>query len=234
MLQNVSITVSIQNQVTDLPLRKSIQRTHRMARTTRPPSRRSVGNTRSSEARDAIAEAAANLLMEEGLNGFTIEGVARAARSGKPTIYKWWGDKTQLAYDVYTQTVPVVTPDIGSAQSVRAKICMFHEELWKLWDQPKLAEISRHLIADAQSDLVSIAAYRDQYFAKRLAPLFKLVRDGIDNGDLPETIDVDAVVDLLAGFHMLRLLLDRPVDRATIRRALDIVLSGATEFAKKN
>ena len=205
-----------------------------MARPTRLPSRRSVGNTRSGEARDAITEAAANLLLEEGLDGFTIEGVARAARSGKPTIYKWWGDKTQLAYEVYAQTVPVVTPDTDNAQSVRAKICAFHEELWKLWDQPKLAEISRHLIADAQSDLISIAAYRDQYFAKRLAPLFKLVRDGIDNGDLPETIDVDTVVDLLSGFHMLRLLLDRPVDRATIQRALDIVLSGAAELAKEN
>jgi AcrR family transcriptional regulator len=205
-----------------------------MARLPRPPSRKSVGNTRSGEAREAIAEAAANLLMEEGLDGFTIEGVARAARSGKPTIYKWWGDKTKLAYDVYAQTVPVVTPDTGDGQSARAKICAFHEELWKIWDQPKLAEISRHLIADAQSDLNSIAAYRDEYFSKRLAPLFKLVRDGIDNGDLPETIDVDTVVDLLTGFHMLRLLLDRPVDRATIQRALDIVLSGAAGVAKDN
>src|SRR5690554_2407569 len=61
----------------------------------------SIGARRSPETETAILDAAEALLREGGLAGFSIEGVARRARAGKPTIYRWWPNKTRLLLDVY-------------------------------------------------------------------------------------------------------------------------------------
>ncbi len=63
--------------------------------------RRSIGAQRNPDSERAILDAARDLLAEEGLAGFSIEAVARRARAGKPTIYRWWPDKTRLLLAVY-------------------------------------------------------------------------------------------------------------------------------------
>ena len=62
--------------------------------------RRSIGSRRNPETQEAILEAAEALLLEGGVAGFSIEAVARRARAGKPTIYRWWPNKTALLLEV--------------------------------------------------------------------------------------------------------------------------------------
>ena len=63
--------------------------------------RRSIGARRNPESAEAILEAAEAVLLESGYAGFSIEAVARKARAGKPTIYRWWPSKAALLLDVY-------------------------------------------------------------------------------------------------------------------------------------
>ena len=65
--------------------------------------RRSIGAQRNPESEKAILAAARELLAEEGLAGFSIEAVARRAHAGKPTIYRWWPDRTRLLLAVYAE-----------------------------------------------------------------------------------------------------------------------------------
>jgi AcrR family transcriptional regulator len=161
-----------------------------------------------------------------GLEGFSIESVAKEARSGKPTIYKWWGSKRSLAYDAYFRSVPVRVDDVEDAPTAD-KINAFYGELWKVWSTPECAQLSRQLLAEALQSSDTIKIYRDDYFDKRLEPLLALLRSGMDRGDLPASLDVQLVVDLLTGFHLLRLLLDRPPGPDEIQAALRAVLCGA-------
>ena len=62
--------------------------------------RRSIGARRNPETEEAILEAAEAIMAEEGIAGFSIEAVAKRARAGKPTIYKWWPGKTALLLDL--------------------------------------------------------------------------------------------------------------------------------------
>src|ERR1700736_5052469 len=49
---------------------------------------------------NAILDAVYDLLHEKSVRDLTIEGVARRAGVGKPTIYKWWPSKAALVMDM--------------------------------------------------------------------------------------------------------------------------------------
>src|ERR671924_2341262 len=55
------------------------------------------GRPRSVEARSAILRAARELLKEGGPAAVTMEGVAARAGVGKPTVYRWWPDRSAVA-----------------------------------------------------------------------------------------------------------------------------------------
>ena len=65
------------------------------------PSQPPAGRPRSERARLAVLEAAADLLIEGGLQSATIESIAARAGVSKVTIYKWWPTRGAVAVDAY-------------------------------------------------------------------------------------------------------------------------------------
>lgn len=63
--------------------------------------RTSIGARRNPESTRAILDAAASLLGEIGYTGFSIDAIARRARCGKPTVYRWWPDKLALLVELH-------------------------------------------------------------------------------------------------------------------------------------
>src|SRR6201984_1392106 len=59
------------------------------ARKGRPPSEMAASHA-------AIMDAVYTLLQENSVRDLTIEDVAKRARVGKPTLYKWWSTKATL------------------------------------------------------------------------------------------------------------------------------------------
>src|ERR1700683_340764 len=57
---------------------------------------------RSEAARQAVLEAADDLLVERGFAGLTVEGIAARAGVAKQTIYRWWASKTDILFDALT------------------------------------------------------------------------------------------------------------------------------------
>jgi AcrR family transcriptional regulator len=57
------------------------------------------GRPRSEKAREAILEAAAELLLARGLEAVSMDEVAERAGVSKATIYRWWPTKQTLALD---------------------------------------------------------------------------------------------------------------------------------------
>ena len=75
------------------------------------------GRPRSERSREAILQAAAALLLDQGLDAVSMDALAESAGVGKATIYRWWPAKESLAldalYDEWART-PGPTPDTGS------------------------------------------------------------------------------------------------------------------------
>ncbi|MEV6873116.1 TetR/AcrR family transcriptional regulator [Amycolatopsis sp. NPDC051128] len=58
-----------------------------------------AGPRRNVSARQAVLDAADDLLVERGFAGVTIEGIASRAGVAKQTIYRWWKSKVEILLD---------------------------------------------------------------------------------------------------------------------------------------
>lgn len=168
--------------------------------------RRSIGARRNPDTERAILEAAEAIMAEQGIGGFSIEAVAKRARAGKPTIYKWWPDKTSLLLDVYHRHKPAsVHLDTGT---VEGDIFAFLTGVFAHWGDTGAGEVFRFIVAEAQRDEAAAVALR-AYSDERRVQSGQIFQRGIDRGELARDIDVGLCADMLAGFIWKRLLIGR-------------------------
>lgn len=168
--------------------------------------RRSIGARRNPETEQAILEAAEAIMAEQGIAGFSIEAVAKRARAGKPTIYKWWPGKTALLLDVYHRQKPAsVHMDTGSVED---DVFAFLTGVFAHWGDTGAGQVFRFVIAEAQRDEAAAASLAE-YSAERRIQSGEIFRRGIERGELAADIDVGLCADMLAGFIWQRLLTGR-------------------------
>lgn len=201
-----------------------------MRKLKRKRSRLSVGAGRSPESQQAILQSAEKLLNAEPVDDFSIEAVAREAHASKPTIYKWWGSKERLIGEAYLNLTPL-GPGKDNFSSAQQELQAVWQRLWKIWSNPKWATVSRRLFMASQEDPEALSRYRDGYLQERNKPLAEIIERGIARGELPNDLDVELAVDLIAAFSLFRLLMDKPVDAATSQKILTILFSGLTAKA---
>jgi AcrR family transcriptional regulator len=183
--------------------------------------RRSIGARRNPETERAILDAAEAIMAEEGIAGFSIEAVAKRARAGKPTIYKWWPGKTALLLDVYHRQKPAsVHLDTGT---VEGDVFAFLTGVFAHWGDTGAGQVFRFIVAEAQRDEAAEASLAD-YAAERRIQSGEIFQRGIDRGELSPDIDIGICADLLAGFIWKRLLTGRierdPVELRQVARQL--------------
>lgn len=171
------------------------------------PSERGAGRPRSELARQAILDAAFQLVTCEGFQVLTIEGIARAAGVGKPTIYRWWPSKGAVVFEALLQhaeqTIPIsdAMPEVSLADSVVGLL----QALFKTLNE-NTGDVVRGLMAEAQLDPVFAELFRKQFIAVRRQPLLTLLRKGIESGELVQNTKIEVLADLIYGAMWYRLL----------------------------
>ncbi len=167
--------------------------------------RRSIGATRHPAAEKAILEAATAILTEAGYSGFSIEAVARRAKAGKPTIYRWWPSKVHLLLDVYAGLKQTMEePDTGTLEG---DLLGFLNNLAAFWQGPA-GSVFRSLVAEAQTDAEAAAALR-AYSTDRVIHTAQLFERARARGELRPDADSLAASDLLSAFAWKLVLTDR-------------------------
>src|SRR5689334_21197618 len=79
--------------------------------------------TRGSRARQRVLQAALTVLADDGLPGFTMEAVARAAGASKTTLYRRWPSAAALLVDAMDATFrPFPTPATGDLAADLAEL----------------------------------------------------------------------------------------------------------------
>jgi AcrR family transcriptional regulator len=186
--------------------------------------RRSIGARRNPHSAEAILEAAESVLLESGHSGFSIEAVARRARAGKPTIYRWWPSKAALLMDVYRrQKRDVAQPDTGSLEE---DLFQLARSLFTLWRTTPAGPIFRSIIAEAQSDVRAAEALA-AHGAERRLHSGRMVARAIARGEARADVDPKVVVDLVSSYGWTHLLTDRlDEDDDTLRAAIACIVRG--------
>ncbi|WP_457150492.1 TetR/AcrR family transcriptional regulator [Mesorhizobium sp. P5_C1] len=187
------------------------------------PARKSIGARRNPDSADAILEAAEAVLVEAGYAGFSIEAVARRARAGKPTIYRWWPSKAALLLEVYQRQKRVDVPDTGRLEE---DLVGFLKNLFAHWRETSSGSVFRSLIAEAQSDDAASAALAG-YAQGRTSHTGQIIERAKTRGEIGVDIDSALVADLVASFAWKHLLTNRlDEDEATIRKTVSYVMRG--------
>lgn len=185
--------------------------------------RKSIGARRNPDSADAILDAAEAVLVEAGYSGFSIEAVARRARAGKPTIYRWWPSKAALLFDVYQRLKRVDHPDTGKLED---DLVGFLKSLFSHWRETSSGSIFRSLIAEAQSD-ATVAAVLAEYTKGRHAHTGQMIERAKARGEVAADVDATLVTDLVASFAWTHLLTNRlDEDETTLRKAVGYLLKG--------
>ena len=68
------------------------------------------GRPRSEKSRAAILKATNSLLLHMSVQELSIEAIAKRAKVGKTTIYRWWPNKTAVVMDALASQPGVDTP----------------------------------------------------------------------------------------------------------------------------
>jgi AcrR family transcriptional regulator len=181
--------------------------------------RRSIGAQRNPESEKAILAAARQLLVEEGLAGFSIEAVARRARAGKPTIYRWWPDRARLLLAVY-QGLKEQIPEADTG-TLEDDLRAFIANLLEFWRETPAGPVFRSLLAEAQTNTEARAAFDDYHLTRRAQTAQKFARHGLD-----ETT-AELLTELVVNYCWGQLLLGRlDVDAREIDQVAATLMRG--------
>lgn len=189
------------------------------------PARRSIGAQRNPASQDAILAAAEAVLLENGLGGFSIEAVARRARAGKPTIYRWWPSQAALLLDVYHshKRINFIFPDKGN---VRDDLRAYLSGLLKTWRDGTSGEVFRCVVAKAQGEPAALAAL-SAYMADRRCQSGKIIEKAQERGEVRADVQPELITEILSSFAWGRLLTERlDVSEADVDAVVDTVLGG--------
>jgi AcrR family transcriptional regulator len=190
------------------------------------PARRGRGRRPADEVRSDVLATVGQLLLADGLVGFTFERVAREAAVSKTTLYKWWPSVGALALDGYFHAVAddLAFPDTGD---VRADLAAQLHHFVALLTHTPAGILLAQLIGQAQTDAELSTQYRRLYsHGRRALAADRLVR-AQEAGQIRADVDVQVLVDQLWGAVYHRLLIpDEPITPAFADALIDNLLRG--------
>ncbi|MFC0430348.1 TetR/AcrR family transcriptional regulator C-terminal ligand-binding domain-containing protein [Kutzneria buriramensis] len=176
--------------------------------------------------RGQVLAAAGELLLAEGMGGFTIEKVAARAGASRMTIYKWWPSKGSLALDGYASVVrhSLEFPDTGDVEvDIAAQLLAFVH----LVRDSRAGRVIRELVGAAQTDAELGLSFRERYSRPRRALAERILRTAVERGELRSDFDPQVVVDQLWGAVYNRLLIpDEPLTDEFARALVANILPG--------
>jgi AcrR family transcriptional regulator len=185
------------------------------------------GRPRSERARQAILEAASELLLARGLSAVSMDAVAERAGVSKATIYRWWPTKETLALDALYTEWAAARPHPRDTGSLRGDLLSLLRPWARLAGSRPYGRVVAALLTEAQTDPVFAAEYRERFVEPRRQQAREIFRRAIERGEIPADTKVEVALDLLYGPLYHRLLHGHaPLNDRFVREVIDLVLDG--------
>lgn len=186
---------------------------------------RGRGRPRSEPAREAILNAAAALIEQGGIGAVTMEGVARRAGVGKPTVYRNWESREALAMAALlrggTLDTGVETTD-SALEDLRRQL----SRVARTFAAPR-GRNAALMVASAEPESELGKAFRNQVMLASRAEGRAILARAAAEGSIRSDLDVEVVLDLIYGPIFYRLLIGHaPVTEAFTTTVLGEALTG--------
>jgi AcrR family transcriptional regulator len=185
------------------------------------PSRRCRPGGRSARVRSAVLQATLELLAKHGYDGTELPEIARRAGVHPTTVYRRWGTKSQLVGEALLERSRPLspTPDTGSLRTDLARLLVDGAGLVRT---PAVRALFEVLLAGSADPSTDVAAARDRFWAAHLDESRGIVERAVERSELPTGTDPAALVDLVIGPALLRLvLMGQHLEPADVTRIVD-------------
>ncbi|MEU4235241.1 TetR/AcrR family transcriptional regulator [Nonomuraea sp. NPDC026600] len=187
---------------------------------------RGRGRPRDPQTDTAILNAALELFVERGVEGISIEQVAKRAGVGKPTVYRRWSTKEDLIAQAIEQWVAAeVTPSAADVYALPLRDIV--ERVLPAAAETAASPAFRALVARIMGSAVSHPSLMAVYWRHYIVPRRKLAATMLQraqaDGILAPDTDLDVLIDMMAGAVTYRVLQPDPPDAAEMLRYLTSV-----------
>ena len=169
---------------------------------------KSAGRPRDPEADEAILRAALELFAERGVDGTSIEQIAKRAGVARLTVYRRWSSKEELLAQAiaYGRNAPDLTDEEYDTLPYPEVMARMLGSMTDSIADRKLAPLMAQLMGSTFSHPELFDAFWAASGAKRRDGGVRLVRRAIREGMLPADADPDVIVDIIIGAVFYRML----------------------------
>lgn len=195
-----------------------------MPKPAHPDRARPPGRPRDSETEARILEVALRKLREEGYTRMSVDAVALDAGVSKPTIYRRWASKADLA-TAAVRTLQLAETPANTGSNQRDLVQTLETFSRSLLRPNGMALIGTVIAEEAHTpDLIRL--FRERIVAPRRKMLRAILDRARANGELRPDAELDCAVNLLVGAFYARYLADSKVPAAFPRELAGIVWRG--------
>lgn len=190
-----------------------------------PPSPPRRGRPPSEAARRAILAAARQLLEEGGLLSITMEGVAARARVGKPTVYRHWGNRYEVAMAALIEAARGTEAPAPADDPLSALGEQLHA-VAALFTSPAGRNVAA-VLASGYGETELSKAFRSHFVQARRDEGRALLERAIAAGQVRASVNLEIALDLIYGPIFYRLTMAHgAIDAAFVDALLNEVLRG--------
>ena len=183
------------------------------------------GRPRREEVDESILQAALEVLSAEGFASMSMDAVAERAGVSKPTIYRRWSTKIELASACISRLLrddpPTTEPDVWKALQIELEL--FRRAV----EHDHGISIIGTLLAHEEQQPTMIAEYRQNVAAVRRARIRKVFERGIQTSQLPPDIDVNLALNMMLGFYYASYIGGDPQPADWPSRCVDLIRRSA-------
>ncbi len=163
-----------------------------------------AGRPRSEKSRKAILDATRRLMTHSSLGDLSIEAIAKKAKVGKTTIYRWWPNKASVAMEAFLEQPGVqnIMPTSATpSETIKKQIENLIRQL-----RGQNGRIIAGIIAESQSDPSVLDLIYDKFLKDRVGTLYTQFEKGQQSGEFNKELDSDIAIDMMMGPLFLRVL----------------------------
>ena len=164
-----------------------------------------------------------SLLAEHGIEGTTVDAVAKRSGVAKTTIYRHFQTGNELlVYVLACQIEPIEAPNTGTFEQ---DLLAMLTTMSRMLDDPALARMVLDMTSAATRD-PELAAVKDAMIAERHRSLEEIVLRAMDRGDIPP-VRVEEAVRFIEGPFAGRLMMNvGPMTPEELRRLARRLVEG--------
>jgi AcrR family transcriptional regulator len=180
------------------------------------------GRPRDPSRDEAIIEAAIDVLLRDGYDHLSMEGVAAAAGVGKATVYRRWGNKAELVIDAMATLKPAVDSiDTGSLDGdIELLIAASCSPLTQ-----RLQQVMMSICSALPREPELLEAFRTRFTEPRIARISEMLERAHGKGELGPHVDIGIAASLVPSLMLQRALMTgQPAGRAYAEQIVGSVL----------